>query len=210
MAMTQVRAYAGWQRVWLLGSVLWLFAPYWGACAQGNPPVVQTALLVGLEQRLHVEVHKSLLSVDLQEADVGEVLALIGRQADISFVGRPAPETRLSAKFAGVALQDGLQRLLQLAGLSYAIVYNKGLSRTTAIQEVHVLAARDGRPPPAPRDTTDDTGVSREEDDQRTPEMVIQALQEAQSGDGWEAAEVARHLQELLTWDGEDSNSSQH
>ena len=49
MAMTRVREYADWQRVWLLGSVLWLFAQCWGVCAQGNPPVVQTALLAGLQ-----------------------------------------------------------------------------------------------------------------------------------------------------------------
>jgi len=165
--------------------------------------------LARLEQRLHVEVHKSLLSVDLQEADAGEVLALIERQAHISLVGRPAPGTRLSAKFTGVTLQDGLQRLLQRAGLSYAIVYAKGPSRTTTIQEVHLLAVGDGRPSLSPRDTTDDIAVYRAEDDQRTPEAVMLALQEAQLGDGWEAAEVARSLQELLTSNGEDSNSSE-
>ena len=159
MAAIRVREYAGWQSMWLLGSVLWLFTPCWGACAQGNPPVVETALFVGLERRLHVEVHKSLLSVDLQAADVGEVLTLIGRQAGISLVGRPAPGIRLSAKFTGVALQDGLQHLLQLAGLSYAIVCTKDLSRTTAVKEVHVLAAVDDRPTLAPRDTTPDTAI---------------------------------------------------
>jgi hypothetical protein len=210
MATIRVRVYAGWQRVWLLGSVLWLFTPCWGACAQGNPPVVQTARFAALAQRLHVEVHKSLLSVDLQEADVGEVLALIGRQAGISLVGRPAPGIRISAKFTGVALQDGLQHLLHRAGLSYAIVCTKEVSRTTAVKEVHVLAAVNDRPPLFPRDTTPDIAVYSEEDDQRTSEAVMQAMQEAQSGDGWEAHEIARQLQGLLTWDGEDSNSSEN
>jgi hypothetical protein len=55
-----------------------------------------------------------------------------------------------------------------------------------------------------------DIAIYREEDDQRTPEAVMQAMQEAQSGDGWEVNEIARHLRGLLTWDGEDNNSSEN
>jgi hypothetical protein len=65
-----------------------------------------------------VVVHDGRLSVDLQDADLGAVLAQIGRQAGIRMSAGPSAGARVSARFADVELEAGLRRLLRLASLS--------------------------------------------------------------------------------------------
>ena len=64
-------------------------------------------------KELSVAVHDGRLSVDVQEADLAEVLAHIGRQAGIRISAGPSAGKRVSASFTGVALEDGLRRLLR-------------------------------------------------------------------------------------------------
>jgi hypothetical protein len=102
--------------------------------------------------RLQVAVHQGRLSVDLWEADLGEVLAQIHQQAGIPISGSPGPEHTVSVQFTDVALDQGLRRLLQLAARSYAMRYAPGPTGEVTLQEVQVFAeapAGDQRPPGA-------------------------------------------------------------
>src|SRR3989442_4419284 len=104
MTVTHVLQGVRRRRVGLLVSLLWLLTPWWGACAQESKPVAQALPPAQLEQRLHVTVQQGQLSVQLQEADVGEVLAVISHQAAIRPVARPASAIRISTQFTGLAL----------------------------------------------------------------------------------------------------------
>ena len=90
--------------------------------------------------RLQVAVHQGRLSVDLWEADLGEVLAQIHQQAGISIRVSPGPAPTVSVQFADVALDQGLRRVLQLASRSYAMRYAPGPTGEVTLQEVQVFA----------------------------------------------------------------------
>ena len=89
--------------------------------------------------RLQVAVHQGRLSVDLWEADIGEVLAQIHQQAGISIRVSPGPEHTVSVQFTDVALDQGLRRVLQLASRSYAMRYAPGPTGEVTLQEVQVF-----------------------------------------------------------------------
>jgi len=90
--------------------------------------------------RLQVAVHQGRLSVDLWEADLGEVLAQIHQQAGFSIRVSPGPEHTVSVQFTAVALDQGLRRVLQLASRSYAMRYAPGPTGEVTLQEVQVFA----------------------------------------------------------------------
>ena len=90
--------------------------------------------------RLQVAVHQGRLSVNLWEADLGEVLAQIHQQAGISIRVSPSPAPRLSVQFTDLALDDGLRHLLQLASQNYAMHYAPGPTGEVTLQEVQVFA----------------------------------------------------------------------
>jgi hypothetical protein len=89
--------------------------------------------------RLQVVVHEGRLSVDLWEADLGDVLAQIHQQAGISIRLNPGPAPTLSIQFTDLALDQGLRRLLQLASRSYAMYYAPGSTGKFALQELQVF-----------------------------------------------------------------------
>jgi hypothetical protein len=98
---------------------------------------------------LQVAVHQGRLSVNLWEADLGEVLAQIHQQAGISVRVSASPEQTVSVQFTDVALDQGLRRVLQLASRSYAMRYGLGPTGEVTLQEVQVFAeapAGDQRP----------------------------------------------------------------
>jgi hypothetical protein len=90
--------------------------------------------------RLQVTVHQGRLSVNLWEANIGEVLAQIRQQAGIAIRVHPSTEHTVSVQFTDVALDHGLRRLLQLASRSYAMRYAPGPTGEVALQEVQVFA----------------------------------------------------------------------
>jgi hypothetical protein len=90
--------------------------------------------------RLQVVVHQGRLSVDLWEADLGEVLAQIHQQTGISIRVSQSPAQTLSIQFTDVPLDQGLRRLLQLASQSYAMRYAPGPTGEVTLQEVQVFA----------------------------------------------------------------------
>jgi type II secretory pathway component GspD/PulD (secretin) len=94
-----------------------------------------------------VVVHQGQLSVDVQAADLGEVLSQIGQQAGIRISAGPSTGKRVSAQFADVELEEGLRRLLRLASLSHLFLYGPGPAGTVAITEVRVLGEGTADPP---------------------------------------------------------------
>jgi type II secretory pathway component GspD/PulD (secretin) len=114
----------------------------WGGIAS----LLVILLLVPIAQlgagapHLQVAVHQGRLSVNLWEADLGEVLAQIHQQAGISFRVSPSPQSTVSIQFTDMALDQGLRRVLQLASRSYAMHYGVGLTGEATLQEVQVFA----------------------------------------------------------------------
>jgi hypothetical protein len=86
-----------------------------------------------------VVVQGGQLSVDLQGADLGEVLTQVGRQAGIRIAAGPSAGKRVSARFADVELEEGLRRLLRLASLNHVFLYAPGPAGTLAITELRIL-----------------------------------------------------------------------
>jgi hypothetical protein len=94
-----------------------------------------------------VVVHQGQLSVDVQAADLGEVLAQIGQQAGIRISAGPSAGKTVNARFADVELEEGLRRLLRLASLSHLFLYAQGPAGTVAITEVRVVGEGTAEPP---------------------------------------------------------------
>jgi hypothetical protein len=62
-------------------------------------------------ESLHdITVHQEQLSVHLQEADVRDVLTVIGQQAGITILADLRPGLRVSTHFSGLVLDDGATR----------------------------------------------------------------------------------------------------
>lgn len=99
---------------------------------------------------MDVTVQQGRLSVDLQQADIREVLTQIGEQAGIAVRYHARSEKRISARLMDVELEKGLQRLLRLASLDYAILYVQRPGGDVAIREVRVFDLEGGESLPQP------------------------------------------------------------
>jgi hypothetical protein len=127
----------------LLG-VLMTITVWTAAWPQARPRGVENASLRPQGAQMHVTVNEGSLSVDLREAPVREVLTMIGRQAGLR-VRIDATATRMvSAQFTGMALDQGLRRLLRGASLSYALRYTRGPAATAVLDEVRVFGETRG------------------------------------------------------------------
>jgi hypothetical protein len=124
------------------------------------------------EAGMYVAVHEGEISVDLHAAQIQEVLALIGQQAGLRVYFDDAANGIVHAQFRGIALDQGLRRLLRAASLSYTLLYIQGPSEAVILQEVRVFgAARGGEPTPR----QDRAGLGR---DQRAATLVTAIPQE--------------------------------
>jgi hypothetical protein len=100
-----------------------------------------------LGAQMSVAVHAGQLSVDLREAQVQDVLAMIGQQAGLRVQGASAANRTVSAQFADMELDQGLRRLLRAASLSYTLLYARGPAATSILQEVRVFGEAPGQGP---------------------------------------------------------------
>jgi hypothetical protein len=83
-----------------------------------------------------VRLQESLLSVDVQDAPLADVLAHVAQLAKIPiFLDAPVPH-RLTLRFADLALDQGLRRLTQSVGLNVALLY-----APSGLREARVVAA---------------------------------------------------------------------
>jgi type II secretory pathway component GspD/PulD (secretin) len=94
-----------------------------------------------------VAVHEGQLSVNVREAPVDEVLALIGQQAGLRMHVDAAATRTVTAQFTDMALDQGLRRLLRAASLSHTLLYTRGPAGTVNLQEVRVFAEARGEVP---------------------------------------------------------------
>ena len=78
---------------------------------------------------------------------MGEVLARIGHEADVSITGSPTSGARVSAQFMEVDPEAGLRRLIQRASLNYAIRSARDPTGAVAMQEVRVFGLASEEPP---------------------------------------------------------------
>jgi hypothetical protein len=134
---TRQQRHIGYRRIGLWVCLLALL-PCTGVCSQGKGWPAEATRERRAAPRLDVRVHDGRLSVDVQAADLGEVLAQIGRQASIQISTGPSAGTRVSAKFSGAALEEGLCRLLRLASLSHLFLYAPGPGGSVVLAEVRV------------------------------------------------------------------------
>lgn len=193
---------------WIFGIVaglLVLLIPCTGAWSQGKGLQAPDTRQRSAAKGLYVVVQEGRLSVDLQEADLGEVLTQVGRQAGIRISSGPSAGKRVSARFASVELEEGLRRLLRLASLSHIFLYANGPGGTVTISEVRVLGeGQDTTPRPAtvvePRvqENEQNAGTPVRKGRRQAPE-VVEPVQESTPDPGQgEPSEVTRRVREVF------------
>ena len=156
--------------------------------------------------RVHVEVHQGRLSVDLWEADVEEVFDQIRQQAGVPITGSPSATETISLQFTGLALEEGLRRVLQRASRSYAMRYAPDRAGGVVMREVHVLG-RTRAEGPDPLVAERAVGAPMIEAGQRFVEAFRQpqaagppvAREEASDG-GSRFREALKHRAEPVPW----------
>jgi hypothetical protein len=129
-----------WRTSWAMSIVVGLFVTLiaWLAHdAHGHAAASQSA----------ITVHQGRLSVHLQDADVGDVLTVIGQHAGITILAEFRPGIRVSMHFSGMVLDEGLRHLLRRASLSSTMVYTRGPTGAVVLAAVHVFEEAAG---PAP------------------------------------------------------------
>jgi hypothetical protein len=162
----------------IVAGLLVLLTPCPGAWSQGKGLPAEDTRQRNAPKGFEVMVQAGRLSVDVQEADLAEVLAQIGRQASIRIAPGPSAGKRVSARFAGVELEEGLRRLLRLASLSHIFLYAQGRGGTVTISEVRVLAeGQETTPRPA---TSVEPRVQENEQNTGTP--VRKVRRQARTG----------------------------
>jgi hypothetical protein len=178
MVLNRQHRAAGYGICGILAGLLVLLSPCTGAWSQERGPQAQDTRQRHAVKGLQVVVQEGRLSVDVQEADLGEVLAHIGRQANIRMVAGPSAGKRVSARFAGVELEDGLRRLLRLASLSHVFLHAQGPAGTVVIAEVRVLGP--GQDASPRQSTVTEPGLQENEPNPGPP--VRKARRQARTG----------------------------
>jgi len=170
--------------------------PWAGEPNPGNIP------LKGPAPRLHVAVQQGQLSVDLWEADVEEVLTQIGQKAGIPIIVSPGAGETISVQFTGVALEQGLRRVLQRASRSYVMLYAPDPAGGLAMREVRVFGRAhegDAVPVVAERAAAEPTA---EEPTAEAGQRLVEALTQRQAAAppvaSEEASDMARRFREAL------------
>jgi len=205
MVSNRHHQYKGYWIFGIVAGLLVLLIPCTGAWSQGKGLQAQDTRQRSAAKGLYVVVQEGRLSVDLQEADLGEVLTQVGRQAGIRISSGPSSGKRVSARFASVELEEGLRRLLRLASLSHIFLYANGPGGTVTISEVRVLGeGQDTTPRPAtvvePRvqEIEQNAGIPVRKGRRQAPE-VVEPVQESTPDPGQgEPSEVTRRVREVF------------
>lgn len=137
--MTMLRN-APWRAGWtmrLVASLFMALTPWLGYGGRGDVA----------ESLRDITVYQGQLSVHLQEADVRDVLTVIGRQAGITILADLRPGIRVSTHFSGMVLDDGLRHVLRRASLSSTMVYTRGPTGAVVLIAVHVFEEATGLAP---------------------------------------------------------------
>jgi hypothetical protein len=153
--------------------------------------------LKGPAPRLHVAVQQGQLSVDLWEVNVEEVLAQIGQKAGIPIIVSPSVEETISVQFMGVALEQGIRRVLERASRSYVILYTPDPAGGMTMREVRVFGkAHEGGPGPVTAERAAEEPMA--EAGQRFVEALMQHQATAPPVASEEESDVGRRFREAL------------
>jgi hypothetical protein len=205
MVSNRHHRYTGYRIFSISVGLLCLLIPCTGAWSQEKGPQAQDTRQRTAAKGLQVVVQEGRLSVDVQEADLGEVLAQIGRQAHIRISSGPSAGKKVSARFSGVELEEGLRRLLRLASLSHIFLYANGPGGRVTISEVRVLGdGQDTTPRPAtvaePRvqDNEQNAGTPVGRGRRQAPKVVEPVLESTPDPEQGEPSEVTRRVREVF------------
>ena len=205
MVSNRHHQYKGYWNFGIVAGLLVLLIPCTGAWSQGKGLQAQDTRQKSAAKGLDVVVQEGRLSVDVQEADLGEVLTQVGRQAGIRISSGPSSGKRVSARFASVELEEGLRRLLRLASLSHIFLYTNGPGGTVTISEVRVLGeGQDTTPRPAtvvePRvqENEPNAGTPVRKGRRQAPEVVEPVLESTPDPGQGEPSEVTRRVREVF------------
>jgi len=113
----------------------------------------------GAQARASITVADGRLSVNLSQADLRKVLRRIGQEAGFSLMMASTAGETISVQFTDMALIQGLRRLLRLASLSYAMVYDANVDTRGGLKELWVFGAGRGGASDLPRVVADQEEV---------------------------------------------------
>jgi hypothetical protein len=207
MAINQQRGHRGAKLCNVIAGLLVVLTPWMGALSQGEELSAADTYQRGRE-KAYIAVQQGRLSVDLREADIGEVLVRIGQETGIPILFSPSSGKRIGAYFANVALDEGLRRLLRLASLSHIILYTQGPSGVVGIQEVRVFGEERQGAPPQPMVAERTAEGSPEDPDQLAAAIFTSAQAIARPSSGPAAGEIAQRFEELLESIGQGGASA--
>jgi hypothetical protein len=185
---------------WIVSTLAGLFIfliSYTGAWSQEKGLQGEDTRQRGVAKGLQIIVREGRLSVDVQEADLGEVLVQIGRQAHIRMVLGPSSGKRVSARLEGVELEEGIRRLLRLVSLSHIFLHARGPADKVILSEVRVLG--EGQETSPRQATATDRGSSVEPTSPQRIPKIVEPVQEPTPEPGQaEPTEVTRRVREVF------------
>jgi hypothetical protein len=207
MAITRRHGHGGAKLFNVMAGLLLVLIPWMGASSQGQELSAADTHQRGRE-KVYIAIQQGRLSVDLREADIGEVLVRIGQEIGIPILFAPSSGKRIGASFANVELDEGLRRLLRLASLSHTILYTQGPSGVVAIKEVRVFEEERQGAPPQPRVAERNAEGTPDDPDRLAAAIFTSAQATAGPSFGLEAGEVAQRFEEILESIGQGGANS--
>lgn len=139
----------------------------------------------GAVGRASVTVADGQLSVNLRDADLHTILSRIGREAGFSLIMPSSARETISVQFSEMELSQGLRRLLRLASLNYAMIYEASADASENLKEVWVITEGGGDRPShhvatAHHDEGSAPDAQRSQEASSTPEHPFLAFQRGQ------------------------------
>jgi hypothetical protein len=116
------------------------------ASVAGGPAVSLAAAGPDTVSQIHVTIHDGLLTVDVRDAPLGDVVRVIGERTGARVVMPNNISSRVTGAFTRVPLEEGIKRLLR--GHSLVLVYatTAGGGDGVVLSEIQVV----GSSPPLP------------------------------------------------------------
>jgi len=104
-------------------SILIFILGSWSGSDAGD--IVKEETQIPRKETFSVEFNKGLLSVDIRDANVTKVFKKLEKKAKIEIINQGIlSDRKVSIKFRGLKLRDGIKELIRVSGISnYIIIY---------------------------------------------------------------------------------------
>ena len=169
--------------------------PSAGSAAPDNAPIEAKS-----PPRPHVKVDGGFLSVDVRAAPLSDVLRAISEQTAIAISLHGRGEERITQSFAGIGLDEGIQRLARGYNVVFVYALPSGPSSRDRLVEVRVYEA--STPVPADASTPASTPqVAMTADAQRAAQL--QAVKDLARNASERQPEALTLLSEMLARDAD-------